>query len=419
MNIIELKSAQARFEKRIESILHEKKDVYNTAKKFIKHFSINKIMEMSIEEYAIGSKLSNKDHKYHFCYTLERTLDRLGRITGSTSIKFGVYFGVVKGDDVRRYRFSKMFGDDYKAAFINIKTELYKLLEAGRDENLAEIAVNRLSPMFKGKILSVYYPDRYLNIFSNDHLNYYLQFFGLDTSELIKSNPIYKRERLLEFKNSDEIMKEWELDIFAQFLYSEYPGRPDFSTNTNDKLADYREPIFPHNQMCEFINLDLINLNNKNSKHNKSNGKKVDYVADARRKTKLGDRGEKLVFDMEVARLKDEGREDLIKKICRVSQKSDSYGYDILSYNSDGTKRYIEVKATSRSIGETNFYISANELRIAKEMGDDYYIYLVYDVKSTNPKIWVRNDLFTDCNKEKIELIPMNYKITINTKGKK
>lgn len=46
-------------------------------------------------------------------------------------------------------------------------------------------------------------------ILSNDHLNYFLKFFDLDTPELIKSNPVYKREALLKFKNEDEVMQDW------------------------------------------------------------------------------------------------------------------------------------------------------------------------------------------------------------------
>lgn len=48
---------------------------------------------------------------------------------------------------------------------------------------------NPISPMYKGKILSVYYPDDFLNIFSAKHLNYFINIFGLDNdskSELDK-----------------------------------------------------------------------------------------------------------------------------------------------------------------------------------------------------------------------------------------
>jgi len=44
------------------------------------------------------------------------------------------------------------------------------LLEAGRANNLEAIRQIEISPMFKGKILFLYYPERYLNVFSEELL---------------------------------------------------------------------------------------------------------------------------------------------------------------------------------------------------------------------------------------------------------
>lgn len=74
--------------------------------------------------------------------------------------------------------------------------------------------------MFKGKILSLYYPDKYLNIFSKEHLIHYLKVFNLDTEQLIKKDPVYLREALLHFKNEDKDMRSWSNDIFSNFLYT-------------------------------------------------------------------------------------------------------------------------------------------------------------------------------------------------------
>jgi len=85
--------------------------------------------------------------------------------------------------------------------------------------------------MFKGKILSTYFPERYLNIFSSNHLSYYLTKFNFAIPALIQSNAVYKRKALIECKNQDPVMANWSVDLFATFLWSKYPGAP---TNNNN-----------------------------------------------------------------------------------------------------------------------------------------------------------------------------------------
>ena len=93
--------------------------------------------------------------------------------------------------------------------------------------------------------------------------------------------------------------------------------------------------------------------------------------------------------------------------------KSDSYGYDILSINPDGTNRYIEVKATTGNVGDVDFYYTENEFEKAKEQGKDYYIYIVFEIKSKNPKIWRIQNPFLVSN---AWMKPVQYKVSIRTK---
>ena len=117
-------------------------------------------------------------------------------------------------------------GKNYKEAFTNVKKYLLELLEAGKQEDYDAIITNPISALFKGKILSTYYPEKYLNIFSQAHLDYYLNALNLDTAKLLKSNVLYKRQTLVDFKNSDKDMKEWSIYEFAYFLWSHYPKAP-------------------------------------------------------------------------------------------------------------------------------------------------------------------------------------------------
>jgi hypothetical protein len=57
----------------------------------------------------------------------------------------------------------------------------------------------------------------------------------------------------------------------------------------------------------------------------------------------------------------------------------------------DETLKYIEVKATTSKPpaqnGGVRFYISSGEFEQAKKL-PNFYLFIVFDVKSTNPKIW-------------------------------
>lgn len=76
----------------------------------------------------------------------------------------------------------------------------------------------------------------------------------------------------------------------------------------------------------------------------------------------LGRAGEARVLEHERANLSDHGRPDLARQIVWVSEEiGDGAGYDIESFEVDGSRRLIEVKTTN-GWQRTPFYISRNEL---------------------------------------------------------
>jgi hypothetical protein len=267
--------------------------------------------------------------------------------------------------------------------------------------------------MFKGKILSIYYPDRYLNIFSDEHLKYYLKSFDLDTKTTLRLDPVLKRELLIEFKNNDEVMRNWSTDMFSIFLYNFYPKKPTKNPiKVVDILEDYYDPNFPLNPIGSEVALNILPFVTHSTRTpNPNKNSKPDYEKINRLNKKLGDRGEKVVKDFEIARLEKLGKFDLASKVERVSIISDSIGYDILSFNEDGKERYIEVKATRSKVGDANFFLSINELKTAQEK-ENYYIYLVYEILSKEPKIWIIGNPLNPENKN-INLEPISFKVSI------
>lgn len=420
MNIHLLREAQARFQSRIIDLTKERAQFYDIRDSFVKYFKPEQIGKISLDQYVIGLRGPGDGHS--FCYTLERRLDGLGRIIGSTSFKFGVYFGRTKSDPAVKYRHTKKFGNDHVQAFENVRKSLVSLLIAGRNEDIRELVRNPLSPMLKGKILCTYFPDRYLNVFSPEHLNYFLTRLDLDTKANIAADPVEKREVLINFMRNDEVMQAWSLDLFSVFLYEEYPGRPKKGNAgdvpTKGILDDYEPIVFPPNPNPVFVELAVIPgpgiADYSGSLPGKSKKGKGNYEQQARRAQELGDRGEKIVVDLERKRLESLGRPDLAEMVKRISLESDAAGYDILSYEVDEGPRYIEVKATSGWVGDANFFYTANELRTAREHAN-YFIYMVYEVMSEEPKVWPIRNPFNPENGD-IMLTPVKYRVRIAAK---
>jgi hypothetical protein len=90
--------------------------------------------------------------------------------------------------------------------------------------------------------------------------------------------------------------------------------------------------------------------------------------------------GEEYVVKAERRRLRLAGFAPLATKVHWISQESVGEGYDIVSYEFDGTKRFIEVKS---SVGQQNtFDMSDNEWRTACRLGESYYICRVTNVRA-------------------------------------
>lgn len=102
-----------------------------------------------------------------------------------------------------------------------------------------------------------------------------------------------------------------------------------------------------------------------------------------------GNLGETYVFGEEQTRLRRAGRPDLADQVRWVALESVSEGYDILSYEADGTERLIEVKATQGR--GTAFEITSNEWAVASRMRETYVIARVASVRTTPSVTWLRD----------------------------
>ncbi|WP_010306006.1 DUF3427 domain-containing protein [Kurthia senegalensis] len=112
--------------------------------------------------------------------------------------------------------------------------------------------------------------------------------------------------------------------------------------------------------------------------------KKTNYVARNENNTKLGLSAELLVLQYTKEQLIKVGRTDLANKVVHTSVvEGDGAGYDIQSFNPDGTYLYLEVKATKGNL-DSEFFISPNELAFCKEHSEQYQLIRVYEYDDEN-----------------------------------
>lgn len=119
--------------------------------------------------------------------------------------------------------------------------------------------------------------------------------------------------------------------------------------------------------------------------------RKADFSAAEARNRALGLKGEKSVMLFERKRLLNTDAADKLKDIRHVAEiEGDGAGYDILSFDPDGTELYIEVK-TTRGNERSDFYLSANELAFFQAHPAQFAIYRVceFDPVTESGKVFI------------------------------
>ncbi len=383
----ELRVLQAKFETERQSNQTHYRALEKLRREFVTQFKPSRIPLLSLDDYVEG-----KDSKDSFCYWVEWKTSELGRIQGSPSARFGVFYD----KKAKCFKFTKRFENE-DAAIVFLRGQIARLLEAGRTNDREAIRQIEISPMFKGKILFLYYPEKFLNVFSEEHVDHYLReaVLALPADNL---DVLAKRELLLAFKTGDAVMSNWTAYEFMHFLYFTWPPLPKLS-KVPELLRKYVEAQdFPPAQSTrsEFISFELGDaLEFPKQEVSKRASGEIDFEKQNQRNKRIGDQGEEVVYWKEREWLEANGRQDLAQNVKLICREDSGAGYDVKSFELDETVKYIEVKATTSKppaqSGGVCFHISAREFEQAQIL-PNYYLFIVFDVKSTNPKIWrIRN----------------------------
>jgi hypothetical protein len=136
---------------------------------------------------------------------------------------------------------------------------------------------------------------------------------------------------------------------------------------------------------------------------------KRDYLEREARNQSLGLAGEEFVAQFEHWRLLELGEKKLAERVEHVSRsRGDGLGYDVLSFDSNGRERFIEVKTTTFG-RETPFFVSRGELALSKIADEQFHLYRLFEFRKT-PKLFdLRGALETHC-----VLDPVSYRASFS-----
>ncbi len=315
---------------------------------FVSRFPPLSLRKLTLNEYVVGRG------EQSFCNLVEFRTKAWANIHGATSSKFGIYFGRTKSDSHREYRFARKFGASETEAFDAVKAALLDLVAVGANDHpdFAAIEANPLSQMFKSKVLSLYYPHRFLAVCSSEHLEMLGEVLGLP-----KNLPSSRYQNLLlDAKRANLSTQKWSEPKFLAYLYRVY---------VRGERAIDSPPI----------------KKPKTKKH-----RRVDFEDMQKQRTAIGRVAEEYALKWERERLEGAGLEHLVDKI-EDRRDRPGYGHDFLSYGPDEQRRYIEVKCVAKLGDGHRFFLSENEYQtsLSNEHSDGYYFYLVFFDGSGSP----------------------------------
>ena len=136
---------------------------------------------------------------------------------------------------------------------------------------------------------------------------------------------------------------------------------------------------------------------------------KRDYLEREAANRSLGLAGEEFVLQFEHWRLAELGQKRLAEKVQHVSKiQGDGLGYDILSFETDGRERLIEVKTTSFG-KHTPFFVSRGELALSQQAKEQFHLYRLFEFRKEPRLFDLPGQLDLNCL-----LDPVTYRASFN-----
>ena len=189
--------------------------------KFVKRFPLDKLLDIPIEEYIVLKANYPETYNDTFTYWLERKEEIGGAIGGGNSSKFYIYMDAsgkycIGYGDKKRY----IEGDELKYEYHELISKIVKSIEFAKEDNIEEI--KELNPplwnMVLLKILSIYMPDKFIDIYSSAVLVPLAEILNLDTDKSPENIIAINYLATKKLKAMDEF-KEWEMFKLSNFVW--------------------------------------------------------------------------------------------------------------------------------------------------------------------------------------------------------
>ena len=210
---------------------------------FINKFPLEKLPTLELERYALGKQPDN------LCWWLEFNTVPLGSIKGGTAIKFKIYYS----NKDNKWIYPSQF-QNVEDAWIELRKSICDFIENFKNEKyelLNNYSLISSMNMFKTKLLYMYFPEELLPIYSLEHIQKLLSYFGYSNEDIKDLNMIEANMKLKEVQDSRVEFKSWDGLKFMRFLYSSV-----FSALNKDENVDKEEIVEPDE---ELIATDIIN----------------------------------------------------------------------------------------------------------------------------------------------------------------
>jgi 5-methylcytosine-specific restriction protein B len=205
---------------------------------FVSKFPLDKIFELTLDDYVLGTD------KESFCYWLEfKKIEEkviVFGIGGGNASKFGLYkskdglYQIGYGENKKALQGKDL--DDYFNSIKYVIVNACKCVDEDRVENIKQMKIP-FGNMVLLKILSIYYPSKFITIGSSNALidlakDIKLQNIGLNANNLIEINYQCKKaiDKIPEFKN-------WSYEKTGTFIWENY--RPIEEKKSSDLKIKY------------------------------------------------------------------------------------------------------------------------------------------------------------------------------------
>ncbi|MCT8140528.1 AAA family ATPase [Anaerobacillus sp. CMMVII] len=301
---------------------------------FIRRFPLEALDTMTIEEYA---DTSTRDA---FIYWLEHK-EVLGGIGGGNASKFGIYRSgngsYCMGAASKK---KALVGEELNDVFRNLRSQIVTNLKLAEQNRIEEIRIDNLMlwPMVMLKILNIYHPDKFFNVYARK----VIEPLGKDLhlpSEIVNARPKnYLLMQHLEYKKFMEFepFKDWDYVTLSEFIWKTYGQKDQFG----HWLIEYRYNEGEY--LSNFIDQEVISLpiyKTDLSNHIASNGLETSLkeIKDEKEKEALTDffqmeKGDLIGVKTTYSERQPDGSLKYILKInavARLKQRAlDGYQYD-------------------------------------------------------------------------------------------